>query len=76
MEYRYSPAFSLVKAPRLTFIFFSAVCLVDRVVDLSGCDRGARDRGAIFGYRGPNAKLPIGGEELAGATAIGIDVAV
>ena len=33
----------------------------------------SRDRGAIFGLRGPNAELPIVGGELAGTTAIGIN---
>ena len=32
-----------------------------------------RDRGAIFGLRGPNAELPIGGGKLSGATTIGIN---
>ena len=30
-----------------------------------------RDRGVIFGLRGPNGELPIAGVKLAGATAIG-----
>ena len=36
-------------------------------------DLSVRDRGAIFGLRGPNAELPIGGGKLAGATTIGIN---
>ena len=44
-----------------------------RLVFQARYDLSVRDRGAIFGLRGPNAELPIGGGKLAGATTIGIN---